>query len=137
MRGRAQFSGGVPAAGRGAAGRGATGQQRPPPGTWEADTGAFRLPRDMIMNNQELGIKPNTCFACGSHTHTFWQKECQYFGTRLFPRKCRNCGVGGHQNSLCTAKKSGDVPKHKHTRSAQIEEVTEDTDEFDFMFSGN
>ena len=132
MRGRNQFASGTPAAGRGA------GHQRPPPdNSWEAGNGAFKLPRDVKMNSEDLGIKPNTCFACGSRTHTYWQKECQYFGTQLFPQKCRNCGVGGHKNTLCTAKKSGEVSKHKHTRSAQIEEINEDADDFDFMFSGN
>ena len=134
IRGRGQYSGGAPAAGRGA------GQHRPPPGTWEADNAAFRIPRDMVMNPQELGIKPNTCFACGSHTHNYTQRECQYFGTRLFPQKCRNCHCGGHQHAICTAKKSGEGPtRQKHTRSAQIEEITgvEETEGYDFMFSGN
>ena len=132
-RGRGQYSGGAPAAGRGA------GQHRSPPGAWEANNGAYRIPRDMVMDPTELGIKPNTCFACGSSTHNYTQRDCQYFGTRLYPRKCRNCQCGGHQNTICTGKKSGERPvKPRHTRTAQIEEIPDgEGEEYDFMFSTN
>ena len=132
MRGRGEYSGGAPAANRG------NGQHRSPQDHYD-NNGAYRIPANMIMDPIELGVKPNTCFACGSNTHTFKQRECQYFGTRLFPRKCKSCQCGGHGYAICTAKKSGDKPvKPRHTRSAQIEEVTEDENqEYDFMFSTN
>ena len=133
MRARGQFAGGRPAAGRGA------GHQHPPAdNAWEAGAGRpYQIPRNVKLNWESLGITQGSCFACGSQTHSFWQKECQYYGTQLFPQKCRNCGIGAHKNTLCTAKKSGELSKNKHARSAQIEEINDESDGFDFMFSGN
>ena len=132
MRGRGQFSGG--AAGAGAvAGRGA-GNYHSPDNAWEARP--YKLPRDVKLNWENLGITQGSCFACGATTHSYWTKECPYYGTQLFPQKCRNCGIGAHKNTLCMAKKSGEVSKNKHTRSAQIEEV-EEIDAFDWMLLGN
>ena len=64
-----------------------------PPNPWAGQ--AFKIPKDVIMDHKTLNI------ACGDTSHGWNNHKCQYFGTPLFSKPCRNCLTGAHQHSLC------------------------------------
>ena len=135
-RGRGQQpdrAGGGAGAGAGIGGGAGVHHSSDPNNVW--DSRPYKLPKDVKLHWENLGIEQGGCFACGAPTHSYWKKECPYYGTPLFPNKCRNCGIGAHKHTLCVAKKSGEIKKQKHVRAATLEEIQEDP--FDWMMSEN
>ena len=70
----------------------------------------WRRPRDLMLDAKTLNIPQNSCWGCGSPSHSYWDEACPFFGTPLFNIPCRWCKTGEHSHTLCPRAQNGPNP---------------------------
>ena len=69
--------------------------------------GIWKKPAGLILDAKVLNIPPNSCYACASQSHSYWDKACPFYGTPLFPTPCRWRQKGAHSHTLCPRAQNG------------------------------
>ena len=71
--------------------------------------GAWKKPKELVLDHKQLNIPFNSCWGCGG-SHPYTSRQCQFFGTPLFSNACRWCHIGGHSHKLCPRAQDGANP---------------------------
>ena len=82
-------------------------ERSPGGGNLNGSPAPWRKPADLILDAKILNIPVNSCWGCGSQSHSFYERACPFYGTQLFPKPCRWCGKGAHSHTLCPRAQNG------------------------------